>query len=51
MKQNSFVIPTKHFAESMKFWLFEQNVLLGKQKKCRLHFFLMYTQKKILLNQ
>ena len=41
MQQNSFVVPTKHFAISNKFWLLERNVLLGQQKKfCCIHYFL-----------
>ena len=47
MQQNSFVVPTKHFTVSIKFWLLEQNVLLqqnilsGQQKNvCCIHFFL-----------
>ena len=31
MQQNSFVVPTKHFSISIKFWLLKQNVLLGQQ--------------------
>ena len=31
MQQNSFVVPTKHFAISIKFWLLKQNVLLGQE--------------------
>ena len=31
MQQNYFVVPTKHFAISLKFWLLEQNALLGQQ--------------------
>ena len=28
MQQKSFVLPTKHFTKSIKFWLFKINVLL-----------------------
>ena len=46
MQQNSFVVPTKHFAISIKFWLLEKNALLGQQnilsaqqkKFCCIHF-------------
>ena len=31
MQQNSFIEPTNHFAISIKFWLLQQNVLLGQQ--------------------
>ena len=30
IQQNSFIVPTKHFAISIKFWLLKQNVLLGQ---------------------
>ena len=30
MQQNSFVVSTKHFAISIKFWLLKQNILLGQ---------------------
>ena len=41
MQQNSFVVSTKHFVISIKFWLLEQNVLSGQQKKfCCINFFL-----------
>ena len=48
MRQNSFVVPTKHFAISIKFWLLKQNVSLGQQNVlsiqqkmfCCIHFFL-----------
>ena len=32
MQQNYFVVPTKYFSKSIKFWLFEQDVLLGQKK-------------------
>ena len=46
MQQNYFVVPTKRFAISIKFWLLKQNVLLvqqnvlsGQQKKfCCINF-------------
>ena len=31
MQQHSLVLATKHFAKSIKFWLFKQNVLLVQQ--------------------
>ena len=48
MKQNSFVVPKKHFTISIKFWLLKQyvllgqkNVLSGQQKNfCCINFFL-----------
>ena len=53
MQQNSFIVPKKHFAISMKFWLLTQNVLSGQQKKfCCIHFFLSARDlNKIWLNQ
>ena len=48
MQQNPFVVPTKHFAILIKFWLLKQNFLLGQQNFlsgqqqnfCFIHFFL-----------
>ena len=48
MQRNSFVVPKKHFAISIKFCLLEQNALLGQQnvlsaqqkKFCCINFFL-----------
>ena len=42
MQQNSFLVPTKNFAISIKFWLLKQNVLLEQKKTfyC-IHFFLI----------
>ena len=48
MQQNSFLVPTKHFATLIEFWLLKQNVLSGQQnffsgqqkKFCHIHFFL-----------
>ena len=40
MQKNSFVVPTKYFSISIKFWLLKQNVSLGQQN------FLSGQQKK-----
>ena len=65
MQQNSFVVPTKPFSISIKFWLLKKNILLrqrnalsgqqnvlsGQQKKfCCIHFFLSVGPKKCLLD-
>ena len=47
MQQNNFVVRTKHFAISIKFWLLKQNVLSGQQKKfCCINFFLSVPRRK-----
>ena len=49
MPKISFVVPTKHFAISFKFWILKQNVLSGQQKKfCCINFFLSVTLHSIL---
>ena len=50
MQQNYFVVPTKHFTVLIKFWLLEQNVLLGEQKNfCCMNFVLSVTLENIWL--
>ena len=57
--KNSFVVPTKIFAISIKFWLLKQNVLLGQQnvlsgkhkKFCCIHFFLSGVLKWMVLRK
>ena len=52
MKQNYFVVSTKHFAISIKFLLLKQNVLLRQQQKfCCINFFISVAENKIMLNQ
>ena len=50
MQQNSFVVPTKHFAISIKFWLLKQNVLLEQQKKSFLSVCIKQPQDKLFLS-
>ena len=51
MQQNSFVVITKHFRISTKFWLLKQNVLSGQQKKfCCINLFLSESWRNSAFN-
>ena len=50
MQQNYFVLPTKHCAKSMKFWLFKENFSLGQQTNFLVHTYFFQCIYKFFVN-